>query len=86
MAHFGFCSRTWHEAVRRGGVTPRPKAMPIEELIAGRRNRSHLKQRLVAAGLMTPRCDECGLVEWRGPNCHSQTENFGGRNKRRIVG
>ena len=69
-------------------------------------NRQHLKRRLIAAGLKSAACEECGLTEWRGrplslelhhrngvrndnrlenlailcPNCHSQTENFGGRN------
>ena len=110
MTHFGFARRTFWEAVRRGAVRTRPQAMPIELLlVVGRRtNRSHLKLRLVGAGLKENRCEECGIVEWRGrslsmalhhvngdgldnrlenlkflcPNCHSQTENFAGRNGR----
>ena len=78
---------------------------------SGVRNRSHLKRRLIAAGLKENRCEneDCGLAEWRGkplsmalhhvngdgsdnrlenlrmlcPNCHSQTENFAGRNRKR---
>jgi Zn finger protein HypA/HybF involved in hydrogenase expression len=82
--------------------------MPVEKLMASRRNRSHLKQRLVRLGLLEDACHECGITEWRGkplslclhhingvnddnrlenlavlcPNCHSQTDNFAGRNRR----
>lgn len=35
-------------------------------------------------GLKDDRCERCGISEWQGrPNCHSQTENWGGRNRKR---
>jgi hypothetical protein len=105
---FGFSKATWSAAVKRGALEARPRAMPIENLLVEGRtqtNRSHLKQRLLDAGLKQNRCEECGLTEWRAkplnmalhhhngvgkdnrlenfrflcPNCHSQTDNFGGR-------
>lgn len=74
-----------------------------------RRNRGHLKQRLLRLMLKEDRCERCGICEWLDrplamalhhingdrldnrlenlellcPNCHSQTENYGGRNGRR---
>lgn len=66
---FGFVSQTWYEAVARGAVTPRATAAPIETyLVRGRSetNRSHLKLRLLAAGLKENRCEECGIRDWRG--------------------
>jgi DNA-binding CsgD family transcriptional regulator len=109
-AQFGFCTNTWHDAVKRGAVKPRPSAMPLDDLLVrGRyRSRNHLKLRLLKEGLKEARCEECELAQWRGrpisfalhhvngdrhdnrllnlkilcPNCHSQTENFGGRNRR----
>ena len=68
QAEFGFSSKTWHDAVQRGAVKPRPPAAPIElYLVADRRtNRSHLKTRLLAEGLKENRCEECGLTDWRG--------------------
>lgn len=63
---FGFSRRPWYEAVQRGAITPRPQAMPIQELVGyKRRSRKHLKGRLIAAGLLEPRCEECGIEEWR---------------------
>ena len=82
--------------------------MPLEQLLGGRRQRTHLELRLIAAGLKEDRCEVCGLSEWRGaplslaphhvtgdghdnrlklpcPNCHSQTDNFAGRNIRRFT-
>jgi hypothetical protein len=68
MARFGFTSQTWHKARERGDLVTRPRAAPISTyLVKGRRvSRSHLKGRLLAMGLKAPRCEECGLSEWRG--------------------
>jgi 5-methylcytosine-specific restriction endonuclease McrA len=68
MARFGFTSQTWHEARRRGDLVTRPQAAPIATyLVRGRRvARSHLKGRLLAAGLKEAKCEECGLATWRG--------------------
>lgn len=108
--HFGFARKTFADAAKRGDVTTRPQAMPIERLLAAPRSRTHLKKRLFAEGLKENRCEECGLTEWLGrplsmalhhvngdgrdnrlenlqllcPNCHSQTENFSGRGRRRL--
>ncbi len=105
---FGFARKTWEDARRRGDVRSRPQAMPVEQLLIGRRNRSHVKARLLRLGLKAPRCEACGIADWLGeplslclhhvngdrhdnrlenlrllcPNCHSQTENFSGRNRR----
>lgn len=112
VAYFGFSSRTWQAAVRRGAVVPRPVARPLEQLLVkgAYRSRQHLKARLLSEGVKDGRCEECGLAEWRGRtlslalhhvngdrldhrlenlrllcgNCHSQTDNFSGRNRGRA--
>ncbi len=63
---FGMSSQTWHEAAKRGALTSRPAAAPIETYLAsGRRvNRRHLKLRLISAGLKAPACERCGISEW----------------------
>lgn len=106
----GFSRCAWNDAVRRGAISARPLAMPLEQLLGARRNRNHLKQRLFALGLKEPICEACGLSQWLGrpltlalhhvngrghdnrlenlqllcPNCHSQTDNFAGRNRRAL--
>jgi hypothetical protein len=88
----------------------RPQSAPVAEyLVKGRHvNRTHLKSRLLAAGLKENRCERCGITDWLGeplaialhhvngdgtdnrlenlamlcPNCHAQTPNFSGRNRR----
>jgi HNH endonuclease len=65
-AHFGFAHQTWSDAVRRGDVVPRPKEMPIDELLAGVRNRGHRKKRLLKARLKTEECERCGINTWMG--------------------
>ena len=108
---FGFSRNAWADAIERGVIEPRPRLEPFESLLAaGRsRSRSHVKARLLLAGLKDPRCEHCGLSEWQGrrlslelhhvngdgldnrvenllllcPNCHSQTDTWGGRNKLR---
>lgn len=69
VARFGFSHASWHAAVRRGAITPRPQATPIEELLVlngAPRNRSHLKLRLLNEGLKENRCERCGITEWHG--------------------
>lgn len=68
MAAFGFSRNAWWDAIRRGVISPRPKAEPIEDVFCRgrRRNRNHLKIRLLGAGLKEQRCELCGLSEWQG--------------------
>jgi DNA-binding CsgD family transcriptional regulator len=110
---FGFSSWSWHAAVKRGAVTPRPSFKPLAEIFAvnTRRGRGHLKNRLLQAGIKDGSCERCGISTWRGaplttalhhingdrydnrienlellcPNCHSQTDTFGGRNGARAI-
>jgi transposase-like protein len=108
---FGFSRNAWWDAIRRGAIVPRPRSEPIDAILAAgrRRNRNHIKSRLVTAGLKELRCEQCGITDWQGgplsfelhhvngdgldnrlqnllllcPNCHSQTDTWGGRNSGR---
>jgi HNH endonuclease len=77
---FGFSGNAWMDAVRRGLIVPRPRAMPIEKLlVVGRRtSRSHLKTRLLKEGLKQNRCEECGITEWRGKPLSMQLHHING--------
>jgi hypothetical protein len=65
---FGFASKTWTDAVRRGDMVPRPFPMPLDELLVAnvRRGRWNVRQRLISAGLKANTCEQCGISEWRG--------------------
>ena len=78
---FGFARRSFTDAQKRGEVATRPhKRAPIAELlVVGREhtNRSNLRIRLISEGLKPERCE-------LRPNCHSQTDTWGGRNKAKL--
>ena len=65
---FGFSSASWHDAVRRGAIIPRPSATPMSELlVAGTyRGRHNLKLRLLKEGVKQNRCERCELSAWQG--------------------
>ena len=77
---FGFNLASWSQAVKRGDVVPREWRIPIEELlVVGRRtSRTHLKARLLTAGLKENCCEECGLREWRGKPLSMQLHHKNG--------
>jgi DNA-binding CsgD family transcriptional regulator len=67
QAQFGFSLQTWHAAAKRGAIVARPAGLPMDQLlVAGTyRSRHNLKLRLLKEGLKSPRCEACGLTEWR---------------------
>jgi DNA-binding transcriptional ArsR family regulator len=67
QAKFGFSGGAWSDAVARGDIAARPRAEAVESIfvLGARRNRYHLKRRLLQAGLKEPRCEECGIDSWR---------------------
>jgi hypothetical protein len=80
MEKFGFSAYAWTQAVKRGVIVPRPKAIPVEELLVkGRRtNRSHLKRRLIAEGVKESRCEICGITDWMGKPVSMQLHHKNG--------
>lgn len=78
QTRFGFARATFNAARRRGDVVTRAQAMPIEQLLAGPRNRSHLKLRLLRAGLKRDECELCGITEWRGVPLSLQLHHVNG--------
>lgn len=88
-AKFGFSSATWSAAVKRGAVTARPRSIPIEVLLVADRkqtNRSHLKRRLLDAGLKNNRCERCGLTEWMGKPLSMALHHVNGDGKDNRLG
>ncbi len=79
---FGFGVNAWADAIKRGVISPRPRLEPLEDILAAgrRRSRQHVKARLLMAGLKE-RLENLRLL---CPNCHSQTDTWGARNKGRM--
>ncbi len=77
---FGFSSVAWSAAVQRGDIVPRPRRIPIEELLVDDRRtaRNHLKWRLLDEGLKRNQCEECGITEWLGEPLTMQLHHVNG--------
>lgn len=84
MKEFGFSSCAWYTACANGNVVPRCEyKIPFTSLlIEGRRTgRTHLKGRLLQAGLLQQECAECGLKEWRGKPLSLALHHRNGNNR-----
>lgn len=80
MLRFGFFAGTWDKAVKRGDVRPRSCGRPITELLDAGGSRTHIKHRLLRAGLLQNRCSECGITEWLGEPLTVQIDHINGLN------
>jgi DNA-binding transcriptional ArsR family regulator len=85
---FGFARRAWTLAARRGEVVARPQATPLAILLRSDtpRGRWNLKRRLLAAGLKSDACEECGIDEWLGRPLSLELHHVNGdRNDNRLA-
>jgi Zn finger protein HypA/HybF involved in hydrogenase expression len=78
MAHFGFAMATWSKAVDRGDVKGRSIKQPLEHILENSKSRATIKRRLLEAGILQNRCEECGLSEWRGRPLSIQIDHRNG--------
>ena len=78
--HFGFSKATWCKAVATGRIQSRSHLIPLSELLVKERrtNRSHLKGRLLAAGIKENRCEICGISTWMGQPLSAQLHHRNG--------
>jgi Helix-turn-helix domain len=77
---FGFSRATWSKAVATGRIQSRSHLIPLRDLLVkGRRtNRTHLKGRLLQAGLKQNRCEICGITSWMGRPVNMQLHHING--------
>ena len=85
-AKFGFNSASWWKARLRGEITTRKFGTPLPELLVQRgKSRQSVKHRLIRAGILENRCQECGLSEWRGRRLSIQIDHVNGiKNDNRL--
>ncbi len=65
MARFGFGRDTWTDAVRRGELKARAKALRLELMVRKKMARGSIKRRMLELGLLEERCSRCGISDWR---------------------
>ncbi len=86
IREFGFSSAAWQKALKRGEITTRVRKWSIEQVIRAAKGRTHLKLRLLHAGLLEPRCYRCGIDTWRGKPLSVQIDHINGvRNDNRLA-
>jgi hypothetical protein len=77
-AKFSFHAGAWGKAVRRGEIKPRAAGMPLEELLRSGKSRYNIKHRLIRAGLLQNRCQQCGLSEWQSKPLVTHIDHING--------
>ena len=84
-ARFGFNAMSWHKARQRGEIRTHPLGRPILEMLMVAKSRRSVKLRLLRAGMIENRCQECGLSEWRGQPLSIHIDHINGvRNDHRL--
>jgi len=78
QARFGFAAMSWTKAVRRGALKARARRWPLARVLAKCRHRSAIKRRLLEAGILENRCDQCGISEWRDRPLSIQIDHING--------
>jgi 5-methylcytosine-specific restriction endonuclease McrA len=70
-----FTGMAWAKGQQR-----RDLALPLAEILVegSTYGSSRLRERLVAEGLLVPRCAECGLTEWRGERLPLHLDHING--------
>ncbi len=84
---FDFSIAAWKKAQDRAEVKARALGMSIDRLLSSsKRGRGHVKGRLIRAGLLTNRCEECGITEWLGKRLTMQLDHINGvKNDNRLA-
>lgn len=79
---FDLVSKTWHDAIKRGYIIPRPPrahVRTIHELIAAPSvRRTLLRDRLVREGFLEFKCAFCGIDFWRGQPLSLELDHING--------
>jgi len=84
-AQFGFSPGAWTKAVMCGVLVTRSKRFTLARLLAESKSRWSIKRRLLEAGVLHNKCDECGISTWRGRPLSIQLHHCNGlRNDHRI--
>jgi hypothetical protein len=80
---FGFSNRSWDDAVRRGSLVTRPRAIPLDQLLVRGKNRGreNLKLRILRAGIKQNSCEECGISTWRDKSLSLALHHINGDGK-----
>lgn len=82
VAQFGFCPDAWDKAVRRGELVAREWRLSMQELTRPGRGtqRTHLKGRLIKAGVLRDVCCLCGITDWCGQKLTLVLDHINGVN------
>jgi 5-methylcytosine-specific restriction endonuclease McrA len=66
IAYFGFSADAWTDALRRGELRARARALSLDAVTRSKTNRGSIKRRLLELGVLLARCSRCGIADWRG--------------------
>jgi len=69
ISRFGFCSKAWEGAIKRGDIQPRRGGRggrPLDQVLQSLSSGWYKKLRLLREGLIKNQCSRCGISDWRG--------------------